>query len=89
MGDAAAGGKGGKGKPKKAKGPPDIYKILRMIMERNYNPVIVFSFSKKECEQHALHMAKLDFSSGMFFLTFTPRSWWLNSSSNLRLMMVA
>ena len=27
---------------KTQKGPPDIYKILRMIMERNYNPVIVF-----------------------------------------------
>jgi superfamily II RNA helicase len=65
VGDAASGGKGGKAKLKKAKGPPDIYKILRMIMERNYNPVIVFSFSKKECEQHALHMAKLDFSTGM------------------------
>lgn len=29
---------------------PDIYKIVRMCMERNYDPLIVFSFSKKECE---------------------------------------
>jgi ATP-dependent RNA helicase DOB1 len=38
-----------------------------MIMERQYNPVIVFSFSKRECEQHALNMAKLDFSTGAPF----------------------
>ncbi len=31
-----------------------------MIMERNYQPVIVFSFSKKECEALALQMSKLD-----------------------------
>ncbi len=28
----------------------DIYKIVKMIMLKNYNPVIVFSFSKRECE---------------------------------------
>jgi ATP-dependent RNA helicase DOB1 len=28
----------------------DIYKMVKMIMERNYDPVIVFAFSKKECE---------------------------------------
>jgi ATP-dependent RNA helicase DOB1 len=43
-------------------GPSDIYKIVKMIMERNYDPVIVFSFSKKECEALALQMAKLDFN---------------------------
>ena len=32
---------------------PDIYKIVRMCMERNYDPLIVFSFSKKECENLA------------------------------------
>lgn len=35
-----------------------------MIMERNFAPVIVFSFSKKECEAYAMQMAKLDFNSG-------------------------
>eukprot|EP00741_Cyanophora_paradoxa_P014004 tig00020723_g13518.t1 len=40
----------------------DIYKIVKMIMERSYQPVIVFSFSKKECEALALQMAKLDFN---------------------------
>ena len=42
--------------------PTDIYKIIKMIMLKNYNPVIVFSFSKKECEHLALKMSKLDFN---------------------------
>ncbi|CAN6612484.1 ATP-dependent RNA helicase DOB1 [Trichomonascus vanleenenianus] len=49
--------KGGK------KDVPDIYKIIKMIMVRNYNPVIVFSFSKRECEALALQMSKLDFNN--------------------------
>lgn len=43
-------------------GPSDIFKIIRMIMLKNYNPVIVFSFSKRECESGALQMAKLAFN---------------------------
>lgn len=31
-----------------------------MIQERNYDPVIVFSFSKKECEALATQMVGLD-----------------------------
>lgn len=38
----------------------DIFKIVKMILERNYDPVIVFSFSKKECEKLALSMVSLD-----------------------------
>jgi ATP-dependent RNA helicase DOB1 len=34
-----------------------------MIMQKNYNPVIVFSFSKRECEGNALAMSKLEFNS--------------------------
>ncbi|EAL69567.1 DEAD/DEAH box helicase [Dictyostelium discoideum AX4] len=45
------------------KGPSDCYKIVKMIMERNYQPVIIFSFSKKECETYALQMSKLDFNN--------------------------
>ncbi len=33
-----------------------------MIMAKNYHPVIIFSFSKKECEQNAVQLAKLDFN---------------------------
>ena len=35
-----------------------------MTMERNLQPVIVFSFSKRDCEAYALQMSKLDFNSG-------------------------
>ncbi|CAG9581622.1 unnamed protein product [Danaus chrysippus] len=34
-----------------------------MIMERNFAPVIIFSFSKKDCELYAMQMAKLDFNT--------------------------
>eukprot|EP01133_Synstelium_polycarpum_P000193 gene193-231_t len=44
-------------------GQSDCYKIVKMIMERNYQPVIVFSFSKKDCEFYALQMSKLDFNN--------------------------
>lgn len=34
-----------------------------MIMVKNYSPVIVFAFSKRECESLALQMAKLEFNT--------------------------
>lgn len=43
-------------------GPSDIYKIVKMIMLKNYNPVIVFSFSKRDCENYALKMSQLAFN---------------------------
>ncbi len=58
----------GKGKDKKVNkggnndGPSDIYKIVKMIMMKDYNPVIVFSFSKRDCEKYALQMSKLAFN---------------------------
>ena len=58
----------GRGKDKKfnkgggTKGPSDIYKIVRMIMTKNFNPVIMFSFSKRECEAYALQMSKMSFN---------------------------
>eukprot|EP00698_Gefionella_okellyi_P004389 TRINITY_DN14051_c0_g1_i1.p1 TRINITY_DN14051_c0_g1~~TRINITY_DN14051_c0_g1_i1.p1 ORF type:complete len:1036 (-),score=267.67 TRINITY_DN14051_c0_g1_i1:35-2956(-) len=46
------------------KGPgSDCYRIVKMIMERNYDPVIIFSFSKREVEAMATSMSKLDFNS--------------------------
>ena len=54
-------GPGGKPGAKEGGG---VYKLIKMVMERNLAPVIVFSFSKKECEAFALQMAKLDFNSG-------------------------
>lgn len=57
----------GKGKDKKLgkggnKGPSDIFKIVRMIMVKGYNPVIVFSFSKRECEAGALNLVQMSFN---------------------------
>jgi ATP-dependent RNA helicase DOB1 len=57
----------GRGKDRKTnkggtKGPSDIYKIIKMIMVKNYNPVIVFSFSKNMCESYALQMSNLSFN---------------------------
>ena len=66
---SATGGKGRKGKSKKGKNKEsndqssDIYKIVKMIMLKNYNPVIVFAFSKRECESLALQMSKLEFNT--------------------------
>lgn len=32
-------------------------------MERKFQPVIIFSFSRRECEHHAMSMSKLDFNT--------------------------
>ncbi|KAI8625459.1 rRNA-processing arch domain-containing protein [Xylariaceae sp. FL1651] len=58
----------GKGKNKKNfkgkqnEGQADIQKIVKMIMSKNFNPVIVFSFSKRECEMLAVHTSKYTFN---------------------------
>uniref|UniRef100_A0A3B5QET1 Exosome RNA helicase MTR4 n=1 Tax=Xiphophorus maculatus TaxID=8083 RepID=A0A3B5QET1_XIPMA len=44
-------------------GPSSVFKIVKMIMERNFQPVIIFSFSKKDCEAYALQVSKLDFNN--------------------------
>ncbi|KAJ2878220.1 ATP-dependent RNA helicase mtr4, partial [Coemansia aciculifera] len=64
--DDVGGGKGGKQRTNKGKqgnSKSDIYKIVKMVMARNYHPVIVFCFSKRECESMALQMSKLDFNT--------------------------
>ncbi|KAI8532022.1 hypothetical protein RHMOL_Rhmol11G0180700 [Rhododendron molle] len=38
----------------------DIFKMVKMIIMRQYDPVILFSFSKRECEFLAMQMAKMD-----------------------------
>jgi ATP-dependent RNA helicase DOB1 len=40
-----------------------IFSKFQMIMERKFQPVIIFSFSRRECEQHAMSMSKLDFNN--------------------------
>ena len=41
----------------------ELQRIVSTVMERNLDPLIVFSFSKKDCETYALLLAKLDFTS--------------------------
>lgn len=41
----------------------DLRKIVKMIYDRQYHPVIVFSFSKREVEANALQLSKLVFNS--------------------------
>ncbi|KAI0136779.1 rRNA-processing arch domain-containing protein [Xylariales sp. AK1849] len=58
-------GKGKHRKPTKGgkdESNADIQKIVKMIMSKNFNPVIVFSFSKRECEMLALFTSKFGFN---------------------------
>ncbi|XP_057797890.1 DExH-box ATP-dependent RNA helicase DExH9-like isoform X2 [Salvia miltiorrhiza] len=56
-------GKGSKGLVAgKAGEDSDIFKMVKMIILRQYDPVICFSFSKRECEFLAMQMAKMDLS---------------------------
>lgn len=34
----------------------DIFKMVKMIIQRQYDPVILFSFSKRECEALAMQV---------------------------------
>lgn len=35
----------------------DIFKMVKMIIQRQYDPVIIFSFSKRECEFLAMQVS--------------------------------
>lgn len=48
---------------RKGKGGSSCFKVVKMIMERSLQPVIIFSFSRRDCEALALQMSKLDFNS--------------------------
>ncbi|KAK4122799.1 antiviral helicase [Parathielavia appendiculata] len=41
----------------------DIAKLIRMIMKKNFQPVIVFNFAKRECEQLALKTSDMKFNA--------------------------
>lgn len=65
-GEAAKGDQKGKKGGIKATGPggtTNIFKIVKMIMEHSLAPVIIFSFSKRDCETYASQMARLDFNT--------------------------
>ncbi|CAM1510560.1 Fc.00g008950.m01.CDS01 [Cosmosporella sp. VM-42] len=57
----------GRGKNKKidkggADSGSDISKIIRMTIKKKFNPVIVFNFSKRECENLAIQISGLSFN---------------------------
>ena len=58
-GNSAGGGKGSAA----AQPPSDIYRLLRMLAARALDPVIVFAFSKRECEALAASLAPLELNS--------------------------
>ncbi|XP_049874701.1 exosome RNA helicase MTR4 [Pectinophora gossypiella] len=62
-GDAGKGDQRGRRGGPKGNNQTNIFNIVKMIMERNFAPVIIFSFSKKDCEAYAMQMAKLDFNT--------------------------
>ena len=65
-GEAAKGDQRGRKGGIKATGPngtTNIFKIVKMIMEHSLAPVIIFSFSKRDCETYASQMARLDFNT--------------------------
>jgi len=59
----------GKGKNKKtfqgrsSDASADIYKVIKMIVRKSFNPVIVFNFSKRECEELALKISAMNFNN--------------------------
>ena len=60
-GGKKGGGKGGKGG--KGGGPSDSFKLVKMIVERGLDPLIVFAFGKKMCEALAQQMGALSLNS--------------------------
>lgn len=64
-GEAEAGkGRGkGRGKGGNKSGQSDLVRVVKMVMDRHYDPVIVFSFSKRECEAYALQVAQMEFTT--------------------------
>jgi len=56
------GGGGGAAAGGGRNGNTDLHRIVKLIMERNLNPVIVFSFSKKDCERYALELNREDYT---------------------------
>ncbi|CBH15821.1 ATP-dependent DEAD/H RNA helicase, putative [Trypanosoma brucei gambiense DAL972] len=40
-----------------------IMEIIKLVMNRNMYPIIVFSFAKAECERNALALSKLNFNN--------------------------
>ena len=61
-GNAKQGKKRKRGPNGTKSGGSDLFRIVKLIMDRNLNPVIIFSFSKKDCEKYALDLHKEDYT---------------------------
>ncbi|VDP53877.1 unnamed protein product [Schistosoma margrebowiei] len=42
---------------------PYCSKLVKLVMDQNLEPLIVFSFSKMDCEFYAMQLNKMDFST--------------------------
>lgn len=56
---ARKGARGGQSKKQQRNG---LFQIVQLIMQRNLNPCIIFSFSKKDCERYALALKEEDYT---------------------------
>lgn len=63
IGEQSGGDKKQKGKKGAKNINNDLFKIIKLIIDRQLDPCIIFSFSKKDCESYALQTARLDFNN--------------------------
>lgn len=61
--DKRGGFRKGKGGRQSAPGKSECLTVVGLLKERGWDPVIVFSFSRRDCEALAMQVAKLDFTS--------------------------
>lgn len=73
-GGRGGGGRGGNWKGGKKVDSP-CHKVIKMAMEHDLAPVIVFSFSKKDCENYALQLSKMDFNTGKHSTFVFEQAW--------------
>lgn len=59
---AVCAGGGGSKKRGGTKGPSETTRVVETMMKQGHNPILVFSFSKRDCEARALQLSKMDFN---------------------------
>jgi ATP-dependent RNA helicase DOB1 len=50
-------------KKKKLSSGTELSKLVKMIIKKHYDPCILFSFSKRNCEAFALTLSEMDFNT--------------------------
>lgn len=58
---------------------PYCAKLVKLVMDQNLEPLIVFSFSKVDCEFYATQMNKMDFNTGEWASALSIKEffWWV------------